>query len=495
MLPTTVSHRRAVILIALLALALRLIFVASPLVGIHGWRQCDTAAVARNYFEEGMHFAFPRVDWRGDGPGYVEMEFPLFSFAAACIYQLAGSAHEWIGRLLAAIGGAATAAYIVLLVARRTDLSTGLCAGLFFACLPLNIYYGAAFMPESWLLLFSAVGVHHFALAMENPRGSRREAVHLVVSCLGITLAALLKLPTLYLGLPLLFLIIERDGWRGIVHPRHIAFAAAIFAVVTAWYWHAHNLGAQTGLSFGIFNSDKFRSWNVTFSTDYWFDILVRRIAERHLTWAGALIAAVGILTPRRSPRERLFDIWMIALLIFAAVVSEGNRIHEYYQLPAALPLSFYLARATVAGLKRRPLPWAALCAICLILSTARLTEYFERATLDRSPEARVAAMVTRQLNAPLNRIIVVSNDLPGDPSVLYLAHAKGWALPPFALSAPNMQDLLSRGAHSVAWVGPHAADSAAQLSADYGGHLIDQDEQSGCLITDLSIAPATPPR
>jgi hypothetical protein len=39
------------------------------------WRECDYAAVARNFYREGMNILYPRIDWRGDGPGYAEMEF------------------------------------------------------------------------------------------------------------------------------------------------------------------------------------------------------------------------------------------------------------------------------------------------------------------------------------------------------------------------------------------------------------------------------------
>jgi hypothetical protein len=37
------------------------------------WRECDYAAVARNFYREGMDILYPRIDWRGDGPGYAEM--------------------------------------------------------------------------------------------------------------------------------------------------------------------------------------------------------------------------------------------------------------------------------------------------------------------------------------------------------------------------------------------------------------------------------------
>ena len=34
------------------------------------WRECDEAGIARNYYQEGMNIFYPKVDWRGDTPGW-----------------------------------------------------------------------------------------------------------------------------------------------------------------------------------------------------------------------------------------------------------------------------------------------------------------------------------------------------------------------------------------------------------------------------------------
>src|SRR5689334_24861527 len=88
--PATRGMRVDPVLLALVALtlALRLVDVDKPFLDLQTWRQADTAAIARNYYEEGLDFLHPRVDWRGDTPGYVEMEFPLYNFLVACGYRL-----------------------------------------------------------------------------------------------------------------------------------------------------------------------------------------------------------------------------------------------------------------------------------------------------------------------------------------------------------------------------------------------------------------------
>ncbi len=43
-----------------------------------GWRQADTQAIARNLAFEEFAPHRPRIDWRGDGPGYVETEAQIY---------------------------------------------------------------------------------------------------------------------------------------------------------------------------------------------------------------------------------------------------------------------------------------------------------------------------------------------------------------------------------------------------------------------------------
>src|SRR5689334_21916012 len=71
-----------------------------PIIETHSWRQTETAALARNYAEEGYHLFYPTVDWRGATPGYVESELSVYAFTVALAYGLFGI-HEFMARLIA----------------------------------------------------------------------------------------------------------------------------------------------------------------------------------------------------------------------------------------------------------------------------------------------------------------------------------------------------------------------------------------------------------
>ena len=70
----------------LLGASLRLQWLETPLLDGHRWRQVDTAAIARNLYEDRFNVFYPQVDWGGRS-GYVESEFPLLPAIAALFVQ------------------------------------------------------------------------------------------------------------------------------------------------------------------------------------------------------------------------------------------------------------------------------------------------------------------------------------------------------------------------------------------------------------------------
>src|SRR5438128_2010968 len=75
----------------------------------HGWRQADTQAIARNLAFEEFDPLRPRIDWRGDGPGYVETELQLYPAIVAAAMRVTGES-VWPGQLLSLVCVATAAA-------------------------------------------------------------------------------------------------------------------------------------------------------------------------------------------------------------------------------------------------------------------------------------------------------------------------------------------------------------------------------------------------
>jgi len=437
-------------LLLIVALSVRLVHIDFPVGGFQSWRQADTAAIARNYYEHGFDFLSPQIDWGGNTPGYVETEFPVYPFLVALLYALLG-AYDAIGRTLSVLFSLLTIVGVHALGSRFLGTRRGFLAAAVYAVIPLNIYYGRAFMPEAAMLMCSVWGVEHFARWIQRDR-----SVNLVASAVFVALAALLKLPCLYLGLPILFLALQRFGTSFLRQKSLWIYAGFIFVSVGAWYAHAHQIYQHSGLSFGIwfFGSDKWGMAAPLLSIKFWNDVLFKSIAERHFTYAGFVPFLIGLFVRRASLPERVFDWWLLALLIFILLVPIGNQVHDYYQLPFSIPgvmfiakgLDFLWAHARAAG--RTTSRWIALGVVVLsaigipVLSTLRMASFIGGEQRD-NPLYELGRAVDR-LTPPDARVIAVDE---GDPVFLYHARRKGWHAFPQHLTVESVEEKVRQGA------------------------------------------------
>src|SRR5258705_12421397 len=103
------------------------------------YRQYDTAALARNFAEESLNVFYPRVDWRGNSPGYVEVEFQAFTLPVALLYRVFG-VHEWLARMLNLLFCAATALLLYRLTSRIFDWRVAVIGAGLYSFLPLSFF-------------------------------------------------------------------------------------------------------------------------------------------------------------------------------------------------------------------------------------------------------------------------------------------------------------------------------------------------------------------
>ena len=105
----------------LIALVLRLHGIHDPILDHPGWRQGDTAAIARNFARLQFNIMYPQTMYNGPPPNYVELELQIVPFLAASLYKVFG-VHEIFGRLIAlvfSLATVATLAYFCALAIRQ----------------------------------------------------------------------------------------------------------------------------------------------------------------------------------------------------------------------------------------------------------------------------------------------------------------------------------------------------------------------------------------
>jgi len=431
--------------VLLASLLVRLYRIDAP---IAGWRQADTAAIARNFHQNGYMFFYPQIDWGGDTPGYVETECPLYPFAVSILYALLGDSEVW-GRLLTALFALVSIYTTYLLVRQWIDESTGLWSAIFFAVLPRNTYYGRAFMPEAALLMCALLGIYFFStwLRGEKPR-------HFYLSALFVAFAGLIKLPILYIGLPLLFLAWLKYQRRLLRIPALWLFALLVLLPVAAWYYHAHQTFQRFGLTFGIwqYGSDKWGNWDLVLTGAYWYKVLIRNIAENHLAWIGFPLFLWGLFLKRRTTQEMVLDVWLLAGLVYLIIVGQGNYVHEYYQLPLMIPVAAFMGKLYGRYMKRgliedkRSLALALSFLALTAVSLARYVSGLEREAQEVASERELVRQVREETDEKALFVFLFD----GDPTLQYHCQRKGWQLGAVEVTRRELLDRIERGARYV---------------------------------------------
>jgi Dolichyl-phosphate-mannose-protein mannosyltransferase len=423
------------------ALIVRLIGIDQPFIDPWSWRQNDVAAIARNYYENGFHFARPQIDWAGNERGFVGTEFPILPFLAGLFYKLAG-VQEWIGRIEGVLFFAAALPFFFGLVRRIFGEATALWATFFYAFAPLSIVASRAFMPDVPSLSLAIVGIYFFLRWVEERRFG-----WLVWSAVLVSLALLIKLPTAIVGAPLFYLAVaaslrrgapgstatqrrgySADGgletaapWKNIFARWELWFFAAVALIPSAiWYWHAHRI-AERFYPHHFFGAGGFRIMGFA-----WYWEIVRQTAFSSLTLVLFALAIIGAAVGWRGKYTRLFHWWATAMLLFVVLVGYGNR-HQWYQLPL-VPIAAVFAGCACAWVAARSGFSRALLAVGTVLLIASFAVSSFYCT---QPLVRPAAASLRNLGLELNEattpnaLIIAATD--GDPTVFYYAHRKGW--------------------------------------------------------------------
>lgn len=415
--------------IIIISLLVRLYHIDFTIMGWHSWRQADTAAIARNFFENGFKFLYPQIDWGGNSQGIVETEFPVYPFLVSILYLVFG-VHDWLGRLVSVIFSMITIYGFYILVKKYTSINVALWSTFIYSVLPLNIYYSRTFMPESMLLMCSVLGIYFFSQWIDNSKTK-----DYFTSIVFISLAILIKIPTLYIGLPLLYLSILKFGRSTFKNKMLWLYAFLVIFPSVLWYYHAHQLYVQYGHTFGIwgFGKDKWGNFELLLTLKFYNDVFFKSIAERHFTYFGFIPFLLGLFEPRNNSRERVFDFWLLSVIIYFLIVTRGNQIHEYYQLPFVLPGVVYIGKvyAKYIDLRKFRLSYLnnrsyflflSVCLVGILILSFFRYERFMRSETNNSYIFRLVKVV-QNLTYKCDLIISANEN----PVILYLCHRKGW--------------------------------------------------------------------
>lgn len=324
---------------------LRAVNVLRP-VDTTSWRESDVASIARNYVREGMNPLYPRIDWRGDGPGYAEMEFPLYPWLMAVCYKLFG-AHEVIGRIITFVFSLAAMFFFFKLARYLLPEKGAIIASVFFVLSPLVIGISNSLQPEGLMFLCYVVAVYFFLRWLDDDSSWMNYGIALAATALAI----LSKATAAHLGLFFTLLIFSKWGVVGALRqPRLWLFGAGALLPSFLWYTHAHKLWLAYGNSLGVSNETHWAGWDLF--TNPAFILGIER-AEVFYVWmpTGLLLALLALLIGKPEKPVKYSLYWLLAIgayyLLAARTTSDQWAI--YYHVVSVPPVALMIGAGVEA--------------------------------------------------------------------------------------------------------------------------------------------------
>ena len=446
------------------------------------------SGIALEYYRNGFHFLSPQVLWGGAGPGYVEMEFPLAPFLTALMFKVFGPS-QWVNEIVPLGCGLGIVWTTYCLGAYLLGSRAAFIAGVVVAAAPnLVMLTNTGMWADPPMVLAGNLGLYWLVVwaKSDNLRA-------LAAGTTAVALAILLKLPALYLGIPIAYLFLQKYGascWK-----QPIAWFSALGMLLPSllWYRHANQLYQQFHNTFGILGAGYLKFGDVeTLGHTTFYTSTARRVALYHLTPLGTLAFLYGLFVSWRQ-RQTFLSTWLGSVLLFALVAAGGVWYGHYHYLLPLLPIAALIVGLGAAELVERAsrhlrdLRWvfavqAALLVVFLanaVLAGQRFESRDHAFDILVWGQKKRTGEVLKSLTQPGDRLIVSDTQMDQvtpetsmtPPDVFYFSDRHGWYLSVAWLSPARIEELHRQGATHFVVSGNAVADFKAKRN-DILGYL-----------------------
>jgi len=319
-------------LILVIAFVLRLYKINNPIGDWHAWRQVDTASVTKIYLDQGVDVFRPRyydissIQTGTFNPeGYRFVEFPVFNVVHAWFYHSLPVSLAVAGRLVSITSALVSMVALYLLGKRLMSQWVGLASAFFYGVMPYNIFFTRVVLPEPMAVAFSLWGLLLFVYYVDSDKLG-----WLLCSSVFFALAILVKPFALFYGVPAMYLVKEKYGWRGILKNYWLLVALDV-VLVPFFLWRAWM--NRPPYLFGIphlawaFNGDGIR-----FRPSFWMWIFGERLGGLMLGFWGLVPFGVGLSTKKDRGDRGVLASFLFGMFLYVSIVATANVRHDYYQ-------------------------------------------------------------------------------------------------------------------------------------------------------------------
>ena len=440
-----------------IALVFRLWGVTNPLLDFHGWRQTLTATIAYNFYADGMDLFNPRPNMINS---IYHFEFPLYTYLVALLYKFFGF-HEIFGRIVAIAFSMGSLWFLYLLGKRYFDKTSAIVACGFFAVLPFSVYYSRTFMPEAAMLFFSISMVYMFARWLDTGKWS-----DFIFASLFATLAFLVKLPTLYMGGPLLFLAWNKFRGKIFYQPQLYLFVILILIPPGLWYSHVSDLHYKTSGESNLWLS-LINNWDVLSTLRYWKLIFWTRLVEKMFAFTVFPFLVLGMWATTQNKERYVLHTWFFSICAYFVIAAKYNFIHEYYQVPI-IPVGCLFAGKFIADFYRQNASGAwnkrVWFVLIMIVFIPIHSIYKLNKRLNYNDSYIKLGEEIKENTEPDD--LIIANQVNASPQIFYYGQRKGWGVTfDQKLKPETLTEYVNKGARLYVMVGGNLEENDPELN------------------------------
>lgn len=444
-----------------IGLALRLYGLQSPFLDFHSWRQADTAAIARYFFERDSNILHPQLPYYGPPPNYAELEFALIPWITAWLYGLSGE-QEWVARLVVIAFSMLAPLGIYYIGRLLWNKWTGVATAGVLCLSPFFIYFSRSYQPDvPMLALGTAALAFWFHYVLKGSVLSFFSALTL------FTLAVLVKPPALLFCFPALGILLD------------IRFNKQKRELNKAYSWWTHWLPA--GILFVLpltIMTLYFRQLRSIAEHPFASSIggsLIRRLLEQGPDegWALAVfigltffVSSVVLLAPiaiggvkeSRGPWLWTLSLWGFGLTVYLLIAGASILFYlQYYFLPimplaallAARGLAWSVQNITRIAILGAIIPLFLLLIIWLVPAQWRENESWRvEKWYQVDWQIYDRAMAIKTILGPESLVIVAEES----PRTLFYSRRFGWFARPEEINGEFMTKARGEGATHIIW-------------------------------------------
>jgi 4-amino-4-deoxy-L-arabinose transferase-like glycosyltransferase len=381
----------------------------APLEMEESWRQADTQSIARNFLQYKFNIFYPNFNYDGPFPNVPALEFQITTFAIAILYKLFGFSYIW-ARLVPICFFMISAILLYFCAKKHLSHSGAIFSLIVYGTLPINVYYSRAIMPEAAGLMFFIGSLYFFDCWIT----SKRLAV-LILSSVFTALAMMTKPMTVFITIPMLYLLIRQYKWSWLLKKELWLFAFLALGLTFTYYSFSIPI-ADYKFSQGLAQNVLFKRLPTAISDLKAYSYIAKRLVLL-FTPVGIVLALIGLIKFNRQQYVML--VWFAAMALEVVLVVTSINIF-YYFIFFSVPCSILIGQGLAyLYAKQQTRTFSVIMLLFLFLNSYIIVKPMYKVNMVMETQVKIV-----QENTHKEDLLIIGSL---DPCLLGLSDRRGW--------------------------------------------------------------------